>query len=323
MKKKMNKIYGLNIDALRLCYEVVDPYHIEQLKMIGMGERYYGFYEFYLERIEGKHFEYVYRIMYDEGTNTTIFAELRLGINKDDEGSNKHVSGLKKAWISIANKILYTNDIHYLGYITDNLGLAIHNITTLDVCIDMSKDIAMTLRKLIRNKNITTFLNRKQIKNRKEDRPEITFCMSGNMDRDKYLTTIIKQKKAIKDKSRGVTLTAYNKRAEITNSSQKDYIMDYYNSPTQLYRIEVHLNNQEIKDFVKQHIRDDNFHYYSLIFGEKILWKLMGYFLDSIIYFKNGKKLIDWGEILAGEITTTPLGEDSLQLNICNTGKKQ
>ena len=44
------------------------------------------------------------------------------------------------------------------------------------------------------------------------------------MNKDKYLTVSIKQKKANKDKSRGATLTAYDKKAEISNSSGKKYI---------------------------------------------------------------------------------------------------
>lgn len=51
--------------------------------------------------------------------------------------------------------------------------------------------------------------------------------MSGDLDRYKYLTLNIKQRKAIKDKSKGCTLTAYDKRAEIVNSSSKDYIAEF------------------------------------------------------------------------------------------------
>lgn len=43
--------------------------------------------------------------------------------------------------------------------------------------------------------NVTTFLNTKEVKNRNEDRPEITYITSGNMNKDKYLTVSIKQKK--------------------------------------------------------------------------------------------------------------------------------
>lgn len=91
--------------------------------------------------------------------------------------------------------MLYNDEIYYLDFIENNLGLELHNITTLDLCLDMSNDIARLIRKLIRNPQITTLLNGKRITNRKEDRPEITYTFSGNMDKDKYLTVNIKQKK--------------------------------------------------------------------------------------------------------------------------------
>ena len=56
----------------------------------------------------------------------------------------------------------------------------------------MSNDIARLIRKIIRNPQITTLMNGKRITNRKEDRPEITYTFSGNMDKDKYLTVNIK-----------------------------------------------------------------------------------------------------------------------------------
>ena len=70
---------------------------------------------------------------------------------------------IKKAWISISNRVLYSDEIYYLDFIENNLGLELHNITTLDLCLDMSNDIARLIRKLIRNPQITTLLNGKRI----------------------------------------------------------------------------------------------------------------------------------------------------------------
>ena len=198
----MNKIYGLNIDALRLCYEVTEPNNINIIKDKEIGEEI-DFLYFYLRRIEGKNFKYVYEIRYNDMGKDKLFGELRLGINDNKEESNTHQNGYKKAWINISNRVLYSDEIYYLDFIEDNLGLKLHNITTLDLCLDMSIDIARLIRRLIRNPQVTTLLNGKRITNRKEDRPEITYTFSGNMDKDKYLTVNIKQKKAIKDKSKG------------------------------------------------------------------------------------------------------------------------
>ena len=205
-------------------------------------------------------------------------------------------NGYKKAWISISNRVLYSDEIYYLDFIESNLGLELHNITTLDLCLDMSNDIARLIRKLIRNPQITTLLNGKRITNRKEDRPEITYIFSGNMDKDKYLTVNVKQKKAIKDKSKGSTLIAYNKKAEITNSSDKTYINNYYNNPSKLHRLEVHLNNEEIKDYIAKTRYELSF--YSLA-DEKFLAKLFGYTLNSLIRFEKDGKIIDWTDLLS------------------------
>ena len=300
--KKMNKIYGLNIDALRLCYEITDPHNIEIVRTSDIGEEV-DFMYFYLRRIEGKHFKFVYEIRYNDAGINKLFGELRLGINDDKEENNRHTNGLSKAWISIDNRVLYSNEIYYLEFIENNLGLELHNITTLDLCLDLSNDIAQMIRKLIRNNKITTFLNGKEVLDRSQDRPEITYISSGNMDRDKYLTVCVKQKKAMKDKSRGSTLTAYNKKAEIANSSSKKYIEEFYGNPDKLYRLEVHLNNDEVKEYLNRTRQELSF--YSLV-DVKFLLRLFDQTLNSLIRFEHEGKKLDWDDLLLGVITTTP-----------------
>ena len=224
----------------------------------------------------------------------------------------------KKAWISISNRVLYSDEIYYLDFIENNLGLELHNITTLDLCLDMSNDIARLIRKLIRNPQITTLLNGKRITNRKEDRPEITYTFSGNMDKDKYLTVNIKQKKAIKDKSKGSTLIAYNKKAEIINSSDKTYINNYYNNPAKLHRLEVHLNNEEIKDYIAKTRYELSF--YSLA-DEKFLAKLFGYTLNSLIRFEKDGKAIDWTDLLSEGYNNHPCQRQFSRVTNSNTEK--
>lgn len=300
--RNMNKIYDLNIDMLRLCYEIKEPNNINIIKTKEVGEEI-DFMYFYLRRIEGKHFKFVYEIRYNDMGKDKLFGELRLGINDDEEASNIHTNGYNKAWISISNRVLYTDEIYYLDFITNNLGVELHNITTLDLCLDMSTNIARLIRRLIRNPQITTILNGKRIVNRRQDRPEIKYISSGDMDKDKYLTVSIKQKKAIKDKSRGSTLIAYDKKAEIANSSDKKYIDDYYSNPSKLHRLEVHLNNEEIKSYIES-IRHE-LSFYSLV-NKDFLAKLFGFTLNSLIRFEKDNKPLDWVDLFTGAITTTP-----------------
>ena len=288
---------------LRLCFEVDNKELFDELTTCNVGEVYH-FYEFDLVRIEGKHFEYVFEIRYYEYENYRLFGELKYGFNHNDEDGNTHINGKRKAWISVANRVLYTTDeIHYLGYIADSLCLSLHNITTIDLALDMSLNISRYLRRLIRCKSFDVILNGRKILDRKEDRPEIVYSMSGNLDRDKYLTTNIKQKKAINDKTRGCSLTAYNKCAEIDNRSNKDYIKEWYGNPKRLYRLEVHLNNDEIKDYLnKKHIDLD----IGMLYDENVLFGLFYDTLKRLIRFQLNGKTIEWFDILEGVITTPP-----------------
>ena len=234
---------------------------------------------------------------------------MRFGINQSDDEANTHANGKRKAWISIANRVLYCGELHYLGYIVNMLDLELHNITALDLCLDMSMNIARHLRRLIRDKDMCVILNGKRIKNRKKDRPEIIYTITGDLDRDKYLTVNIKQKKAINDKSRGLTLTAYDKKAEIANSSSKSYISDAYGNPNKVHRLEVHLNNDEIKEYVQRMRIELNI---DIIYNLPFLWSLFAYTLDSLIRFElNGKK-ISWEDVLDGVITTTPAKREKI-----------
>lgn len=109
------------------------------------------------------------------------------------------------------------------------------------------------------------------------------------------MTVNVKQRNAMKDKTRGVTLTTYDKLAEIRNSSGKNYILDYYKEPLErLCRTEVHLNNAEIKEHLNN--RDLFFNYYMI--DEALLEEMFFYHLNNVIRFKDGKQDIKWEQLL-------------------------
>lgn len=100
----MNRIHGFHIDMLRLCFEIEEPSIIDYLAKLEPAEKA-DFYDFYLIRIEGKHFEYVYEIRYNEFGEDKLFGELRFGINRNEDEANTHTNGTRKAWISVSNRI--------------------------------------------------------------------------------------------------------------------------------------------------------------------------------------------------------------------------
>lgn len=240
------------IDALTVCFEVIDRYHYDRICELDFGQTY-DMYEFQLMRVEGRYYNNVYTIIYMDGDSQVEFGQLKFNIGKVANPNNLHDNGNPKVWISLNNQSLYSNDQYYLGFVATKLGLEPHNVTTLDICLDTSFNVSKQLRQLIKNKAVTTILNGTKVKDRDEDRPEITYTLSGNLNKDKYMTVNVKQRNAIKDKSRGVTITTYDKLAEISNSSGKEYILKFYGNPTKLFRTEVHLNNTEIKDYLDSH----------------------------------------------------------------------
>ena len=282
----------IQIDAMTVCFEVIDRYHYDQITELDFGQ-IYDLYEFQLIRTEGRYYNNVYTIIYMDGDCQIEFGQLKFNIGRDD-ANNLHDNGNPKVWIALNNRSLYTDDQFNLGFIATKLGLEPHNVTTIDLCLDTPFNVSKSLRQLLKNKSITTILNGTKIKDRDEDRPEITYTNSGSLNKDKYMTVNVKQRNAMKDKSRGVTLTTYDKQAEIRNSSGKDYILDFYDNPSKLYRTEVHLNNAEIRDYLEG--RGLYFNYYMI--DAALLEDMFFYHLNSVVRFKNGKEDVMWEHLL-------------------------
>ena len=291
------------IDALTVCFEVENHYHFDRISSLDFGETY-DLYEFQLVRIEGRYYDNVYTITYMDDDTEIEFGQLKFNISRGSESDNLHENGNLKVWISLNNQTLYTKDQYNLGFIATKLGLEPHNITTLDLCKDTPFNVGKSLRKLIKDKTATTILNGKRVKDRNEDRPEITYTSSGSLNKnDKYMTVNVKQKNAVKDKSKGITLTTYDKAAEVKNSSGKDYILNFYGNPKKLYRTEVHLNNQEVKDYLEG--RGLFFNYYMI--DEAFLEDMFYHHLNSVIRFEKGKDHITWEDLCGRNGYTNPI----------------
>ena len=285
----------IQIDALTICYEVVHPYYYKQLTTLNYGECL-DMDEFRLYRIEGRYFDNVYAIRLWNGTRDIEWGTLKFNLARGDEQSNTHTSGNRKIWFSLNNETLYSDDWHYLTYIEQRLGMQFHNVTSLDLALDTPFSVSPLVKAYLHNKDVTTILNGKRITDRDEDRPEISYTFSGSLNKqDKYKTVNIKQRNALKDKSKGITVLTYDKVAEISNASDKQYILDYYGNPKRLYRTEVHLNAEDIKNYVEHR----GIQYTPLILvDEAILEDMFFHFLGSVIRFQSRKVDARWEYLL-------------------------
>lgn len=285
----------IQIDALTLCYEVEQPYYYEQLRNLDYGECL-DLFEFRLYRTEGRYFDNVYAINLHNGIRNMEWGYLKFNLARGDEQSNTHTSGNRKVWMSLNNETLYTDDFHFLTYIEQKLGLVFHNVTSLDLALDTPFSVSPLVKAYAHNKNVTTILNGKRITDRDEDRPELTYTTSGSLNKQgKYLTVNIKQRNAIKDKGKGITILTYDKAAEISNASDKQYILEHYGNPKHLYRTEVHLNAEDIKNYVER--RDIDYTPLILI-DEATLEDMFFHFLGSVIRFQSRKINASWEHLL-------------------------
>jgi len=285
----------IQIDALTLCYEVEHTFYYEQLQNLDYEETI-NFDEFQLIRTAGRYYDNVYSIRAWDGERMREFGQLKFNLAHGDELSNTHTNGKRKVWLSLNNETLYSQDVYFLTYIEQRLGLEFHNITSLDLCLDTPFSVSPLVKSYLHNKEITTILNGKRITDRDEDRAEISYYYSGSLNKqDKYKTVNIKQRNAIKDKSKGITVLTYDKTAEISNASDKQYILDYYGNPKKLYRTEVHLNAEDIKNYVER----IGIQYTPLIlFDEAVLEGMFFHYLGSVIRFQSRKIDVSWEHLL-------------------------
>ena len=293
MKRVCNR--PIQIDALTLCYEVEHTYYYDKLSTFDYGECL-DMNEFRLYRTDGRYYDNVYVIRLWNGTRDIEWGYLKFNLARGDKDSNTHTNGKRKVWMSLNNETLYTDDFHFLTYIEQRLGLEFHNVTSLDLCLDTPFSVSPLVKAYLHNNDVTTILNGKRVTDRDEDRPEISYTFSGSLNKqDKYKTVNIKQRNAIKDKSKGITVLTYDKVAEISNASDKQYILDYYGNPKRLYRTEVHLNAEDIKNYVEHR----GIQYTPLILvDEAILKDMFFHFLGSVIRFQSRKVDASWEHLL-------------------------
>lgn len=285
----------IQIDALTICYSVDQPLYYEQLQRLNYEETI-DLEDFQLTRTSGRYYDNVYRIEAWNGERVIEFGQLKFNLAHGDELSNTHTNGKRKVWLNINNETLYSKDIYFLTYIEQRLGLEFHNVTSLDLALDTPFSVSPLIKVYLHNKDITTILNGKRIIDRDEDRTEISYTFSGSLNKhDKYKTVNIKQRNAIRDKSKGITVLLYDKAAEIGNASDKQYILDFYGNPQRLYRTEVHLNSEDIKNYVER----IGIQYTPLIlFDEAVLEGLFFHYLGSVIRFQSRKYDVSWEHLL-------------------------
>ena len=275
------------IDELRLCFTAESEF-LSTLSMLGYGERIY-FDKFSLIRIAGQHFEYYYTLLNEANHIVAYFYHGRYGDDSD------------YVWVKIENRVLYKH-IQLQTLINDiqtTFPLVFNNFTRIDLAKDFAKNTVYAIKRLMRTPDIKTIINGKVKKDRNEIIEGYITTYQSTLTRVKNPSLRICQAEAVNNKTKGVTMQAYNKKAELDNSN-KEYILEFYDNPKTLHRLEVRLNSDEIRDYYKKQRQQQTV---EDIFDDAFLTDMYYYHLGSVLRFTRGKKPIPWQEILGTAAT--------------------
>lgn len=281
-----NDIGRTIIDELRLCY-TAEPSLLEELANIELGKwKEYG--DFSLFRVISRHFQYSFDVVYNGNNNRPKVANLRFGHYGREEQ-------ITYVYYRIENEVLYNHEeLTTTLSLPELLNMDFQHITSIDLARDYKFNVVQKIRKIAKDKEIKVIVNGKVIDKEKDVR-EGMFVFSLNFKKLSNPTISVKQAKAVKDKTKGLALCGYNKNKEIETASHKGYIKDFYGNPKSLHRLEVHQNNEEIKDFCKSNgIAQD----VNLIFNQDFLDNMYDAHLSSLLRFTKGRTKLEWREIL-------------------------
>lgn len=284
------KRLNIFIDKLKICYKLEETSILHEIIDNPTEVMDYGL-GYYLHKIEGKYFDNCYEIIYRDYKDKSrtklceqVFGVLQWGLRSDRNNEDmKHL-----VWIQIDNKQFYLpydyqikNRMVHLEYIEDTLGLVFNNITKMEIALDSTLNFPKKLLKMIRNKDYTPVVMGTKITNRKKIIEDIIYIDIGTLDRIKERNILIGRHKE------KIQLNAYNKLREIQGSSHKDYIKDASDNPTKLFRLEVRVGADPLRDFFKS----ENITYSPMIFtNTDWLWLFFLTFTDRVLRFSKGDK---------------------------------
>lgn len=281
---RCKKLGTVIIDELRLCYQA-EPETLLLLQEVQLGERI-DFADFSLCRITSPHIKYSFNVI---DCNNKLVGHLYFGLHVHDDEKNL-------IWLKLENKVLYENRIKdVIESIKGTFNLIFNNVTAVDLAVDLDFNITYAIRRCMKRSGTTTIINGKAIKDPTDVIKDMFLIYKTTLKRIVDPSIYLMQKKASTNKSKGLHMKSYNKKMEIESQGEKEYILQYYDYPKQLHRLEVHQNRDEIIDFcVKYNIELSE----EMLFNNKTLSQMFYYHLSSILRFTEGRRKIGWKEIL-------------------------
>lgn len=274
------------IDELRLCY-VAEPSLLEELSAVEVGSSI-TVSQFVMYRVGGDRFQFQFVVCEGDIDDRVEVAYLKYG--------RYGAAECPYVFYRPSNQVLYEEAwLKEVLSIPEMIGMQFNNFTAIDVAIDYNKNLSSIIKRMMRCDQIKTIINGKVWKDRKKIIPGVTFDYSTSLSRLHCPTITLRQAKAVRNKEKGVTVQCYDKKAEVELASGKEYIMDYYDNPRFLFRLEVRLHYQELQDYCR---KEGVAQCVGCIFDPAFLAGVFYYHLGSVLRFTLGRKKLDWRDII-------------------------
>ena len=178
--------YDIKIDELKICY-VADIENLMNFEAVEAGKfiDYFG-YRFY--RIINDRFRFFFDITLD-GEQV---AQMKFGHYTDLNDKVVYV------YFRVANAVLYDKDrLAEMLELPTLLNLVFNNFTSIDLACDSTQNFPSLIKKMMRDKEVTTIINGKAIHDRKTLLQGVTFDYSTTLSRLVHPTITIRQKRRL------------------------------------------------------------------------------------------------------------------------------
>lgn len=305
----------LAIDALTICYTAKNSGVIRQLFNMGSGKKDFG--DFYLFCRKDKK-QYKRDCVYDICYNNKKVSDLHsckigtLSFNRKPHEYTKEFY----FFIKLSNKALYNGDFWCISYVSQHIGLTFHNFTKIEIDLDTEYNplrlyedfksmgrlpkakAGETPKKLL----VKTIYNGKAV-DWNSEKEIVKRQIKGLYYYHLADSHALNEKTLYVEPTKGEAfMKIYNKSNEVEWHSGKDYILEKYGNPSQLYRIELTVFSEEIKEYIKLYkaIQLNPL----AIFQKRHILRLFKLYAHRLLRWNVGGVVVDFTDIYKPQKTT-------------------
>lgn len=190
-------------------------------------------------------------------------------------------------FMAIENNIFYERKLHYIYNIEHELGLYFQFLSQIEIALDTDYDLySHFMNDVYQNEKLVPVIFKKAYKNMEELVNSVIFFSKGSR---KNISQNISME--IRNNKKNMRLRIYDKSKEIQEQSPyKTYIQDNIQCE-QIYRAEIILKNEVLKENLKKiGTNIDYFYYNQQILSDEWLLKLYLISVNRIIRVQDPKK---------------------------------